>query len=72
MTPADEMDGAQMTRRQLLDEAMTLSHQLLALADHENGDGDAEECLMLEGVLRDSAFKIRKVAERLRQEPEIR
>ncbi len=47
---------------------MTLSQRLLVLADRETTDGDGEDYLLLDGILRDSAFKIRKVAERLRPE----
>ena len=59
-----------MTRRDWVDEVIALSTLLQALADRERGDGEVEEYLVLEGLLRDSAFKIRKVAQVLREIPE--
>jgi hypothetical protein len=54
-----------MTRTQLADEAMKITAALLLLSDQEIDSDDADECLLLEAVLKDSAFKIRRSAERL-------
>ena len=44
-------------------EAIEVAHKMLALADEAAADaGDADECGILLGVMRDCAYKIRREA----------
>jgi hypothetical protein len=55
--------GAAMDHREHIRKALALSGSLLVLADQEKLDGEEDGCLMLDGVLRDCAYKIRGAAE---------
>lgn len=54
-----------MDHREHIQKALALSGGLLTLADQEKFDGEDDGCLMLDGILRDCAYKIRGAAERL-------
>ncbi len=46
-----------------IERALTLAAELLILADNGDQDRDDDGCGILFGVLRDSAYKIRKLAQ---------
>ncbi len=54
-----------MDHREHIQRALALSGGLLTLADQEKLDGEDDGCLVLDGILRDCAYKIRGAAERL-------
>jgi hypothetical protein len=59
-----------MSPRQLIHEAVDLSRLLLTLADREAVNGEEMDCLALDAVLRDCAYKIRRAAEDLQSKAE--
>ena len=51
-----------MDHREHIQRALALSGSLSILADQEKLDGEEDGCLMLDGILRDCAYKIRGAA----------
>lgn len=43
-------------------EALRLSAELMKLADAQRGDCEHDGCILLDGVIRDCAWKIRQAA----------
>ena len=58
----------QMDRNRLRQEAMALSVLLLSIADREMEADEGAECLVLDGILRDCGYLIRRAAERLQEQ----
>ena len=45
-----------------MSEALRLSAELMKLADDQRGDCEHDGCILLDGVIRDCAWKIRQAA----------
>jgi hypothetical protein len=49
-------------------DAMVIAEAMIRLADKRENECDHDGCLLLDGVIRDCAYKIRAAAERYRKE----
>ena len=49
-------------------EATVIAEAMIRLADRREADCDHDGCLLLDGVIRDCAYKIRAAAERYSEE----
>ena len=49
-------------------EALVIAEAMIQLADRREEDCSQDGCLLLHGVIRDCAYKIRAAADRYRQE----
>lgn len=57
-----EWQAMKPSQEYFVTEAMDVARRMLALADEAASGGEADECGILLGVLRDCAYKIRREA----------
>jgi hypothetical protein len=63
-----EPEGPMSSCAAHIHEAMVIAEAMIRLADRREADCDHDGCLLLDGVIRDCAYKIRAAAERYREE----